>query len=629
MMNDIGEVHLFVLWQNARAAEARIMEDIRSRFEVIAAFPATWPGNISAATAFKRFYGTFLIDPKGKAKRAGGGEFLVVIVRDKTPEYKFVETVRGLEKVDINIFERKNVYRSWVGGQHRVHGTNSTEEARRDIMLLTGQPLSKWIDKTAVGEPLSVLKNNRVWLSLREMFTFLNETISYVILRNECELPDSFDPLHDDIDILVKDASDCVGLLNARKIKKSGSLYGVNVAGHEIKLDIRSIGDGYYDEAWQRKMLATRIQNKKNIFVLSPENRFYALIYHAVFQKRFIAADYPIKATDAAAEIGVTGETFADWTRALETFMVKNRYRPSYPLDKSVTFNANLFNWHVHAIEAAQLFNLSDIQLSNIEDCALNAKNSHTEIIFKAQMGNTTVQVEYGQHLQAFSCQQFKITSAFFSSAPQYAIRPINWHAGRKGAYFISEKAEGQSLRARLVYGAPLSEDEANCIAASTLNILNSLEGDGVYHRDIRPENLFIPKEGGIKLTGFRFAVSRKDYSKEISWLRKKPLYRLAPIGGDYVFEPGRWNDAWSLAKCLELIPQTQTVVEIHAKLLEKSNCKGATLCVCLPARKRISMFFVWLKLTVQDAFRSDKRLTKKRRTLRMFAYNAWHSRDF
>lgn len=620
-MNAVGEVHLFVLWENARVAEKRIMADLRSRFTVLAAVPARWPRGMSPADAFKRFYGTFLSDPEGKARRAGGGEFLVVVVLDRNPKYEMVNTARGIEMVDVNIFNLKYTYREWVGGQHRVHGTNSTEEARRDVMLLTGRPLAEWIDGTATGKPMNVLPGQTGWKSMEEMFAFMGETFPYAVLRNGEGLPDSFDPTHDDVDLLVAGLSDCVGLLGARKAG-GGALYFVNVGGKDVKLDIRSIGDGYFDEGWQRRMLATRVKNPRGVYVLSAENHFHALVYHAVFQKREIASDYPAKAAAAARAAGVSGRGFDDWTAALGQFMAEHGYGFARPNDRTVSINLPLSRWREKAVEAAGLFGLSDVVLFDVLGRALGARRSLTDVVLSAEMGGVPCRIEYGDSLGGLDGGEYAAAAAFFATAPEYATEPLCWHVGRRGAYMVWRRECGQSLAGRLRYGPDITDAEADRIAADALAIAEALDKAGIVHRDIRPENLFLTDAGGLKLVGFRFAVMRDKHSKEATPLRKNALKLLSSLGGDCALSPGRWNDAWSLARCLDMLPQTDAVAEAGRQLKKAASRGKGTLYVRLPAKLRLKMFFCWIRLWVGGMFNS--RAAEKNRVRREFARTAF-----
>lgn len=619
-MNNTGEVHLFVLWEHARVAEARIIEDLRSKFDMLAAIPLSWPRDMSPASAFKHFYGTFLVDPAGKVSRAGGGEFLAVIVRDRAPRYEMVETVRGQERVDVNIFRLKYVYREWVGGNHRVHGTNSTEEARRDIMLLTGHPLSEWVDGSAADKPMSVLPGHAGWRSLEEMFVFLGETIPYVVLRNGEDLPNSLDEKHD-IDIMVNDFPDCARLLGARKTGITESLCDVPIAGKDVRVDICAIGDGYFDAAWQIRMLATRRKNAHGVYVLSAEDEFYALMYRAIFQKRFIARYYLEKMNDAAKATGLEMQDFVGWIAALERFMVRNGYRFVQPRDRAVYINEALVRRREIAIEATELLGLEDVRLFDVLECALRKKRTLTELEFSAKMEGVNCKVEYGCGLSGLGDAEYKAKATFFTTAPELTEEPICWHVGRTGAYQVSRAENGRSFSSRLMYGPPISESEADDIAAGTLSVVKALDKAGIVHRNICPDTLFLPERGGLKIVGFRFAVMRGQYAKEAAYLRKN-LRLLSTLGGDYVLSPGQWNDAWSLSRCLALLPQTEAVAAAGRKLKEMADCGTTTIYVRLPMRLRLKMLLLWVRLLVAGMFNS--RAAKKNHVRLEFARTAF-----
>lgn len=143
------EVHLFVFWPLSRAYEERALADMAEHAEILARIESAWPEGMSADKGYRLFYGPGLPDAVGKAKRAGIGRFLIVVVRLTDPHYDWRMTQRGFELVNVDMFDLKWRYRGWMGGLHRVHGTASTDEARRDILLLTGQPLEAWVDGSA------------------------------------------------------------------------------------------------------------------------------------------------------------------------------------------------------------------------------------------------------------------------------------------------------------------------------------------------------------------------------------------------------------------------------------------------------------------------------------------------
>ena len=137
-----GELQLFVLWEKARRGEARILADLRSRFEVLCVREMRFEGD--PQTFWRRFYGPALVNAARKANSCGTGPFLLVVVRDPQPDYKEMNLLGRRHFWNAGMVELKDRYRNWVGRKHRVHGTCAPEEFARDILALTGHPASEW-----------------------------------------------------------------------------------------------------------------------------------------------------------------------------------------------------------------------------------------------------------------------------------------------------------------------------------------------------------------------------------------------------------------------------------------------------------------------------------------------------
>ena len=73
-----------------------------------------------------------------KKNHCGKGEFLLIIFYDNDPKYGYVETSRGTERVNTNIFACKEKFRDLTGGGHKIHSTNSPLETNHDLTLLLG-----------------------------------------------------------------------------------------------------------------------------------------------------------------------------------------------------------------------------------------------------------------------------------------------------------------------------------------------------------------------------------------------------------------------------------------------------------------------------------------------------------
>src|SRR4051794_35509428 len=52
-------------------------------------------------------------------------------------------------------------------------------------------------------------------------------------------------------------------------------------------------------------------------------------------------------------------------------------------------------------------------------------------------------------------------------------------------------------------------------IADQLLDVLASAHDKGIVHRDIKPDNLFLTKEGRVKVLDFGFAQMKSQYRKE------------------------------------------------------------------------------------------------------------------
>ena len=71
--------------------------------------------------------------------------------------------------------------------------------------------------------------------------------------------------------------------------------------------------------------------------------------------------------------------------------------------------------------------------------------------------------------------------------------------------YVVTELLEGETLRA-LVSRGPLSVRRAVGIARELAEALAAAHGKGIVHRDVKPENVFLTKDGRVKLLDFGLA---------------------------------------------------------------------------------------------------------------------------
>ena len=85
-------------------------------------------------------------------------------------------------------------------------------------------------------------------------------------------------------------------------------------------------------------------------------------------------------------------------------------------------------------------------------------------------------------------------------------LHDVGRHDG--APYIVTELLSGQSLRARIVDG-PLSLRDVVRIAIEVARGLNAAHGSNIVHRDIKPDNIFLTRDGRVKILDFGIAKLR------------------------------------------------------------------------------------------------------------------------
>lgn len=347
------EIHLFVLWEKVGPSRETILHRIGAEFEILRVFRIQWSPSLFSDN-LSRFYGQKLPPGCNKEESCGTGPFTLALVRDTRPDYAMRETTRGPAIVNTRIFDLKAFFRSPAGGSLPIHASDSAREAAHDLALLIGVAPSGF--EAAYPGPwdgeVHPLRRDvsgaQGWESLGELFAVLNETVDYVVLRNfEC-LPGRYHlESHGDIDLLVASHVDACLIANATAVFDDPCRVHakVVVGGQVVPFDFRHVGDGYYDERWQRSILESRLKGEGGFFVPDPENHFYSLIYHAAVHKSSVAPDYAERLSTLATSLDIpipVDGFFADPRRLrafLLDYMNPRNYRFTRPQDASVYFN--------------------------------------------------------------------------------------------------------------------------------------------------------------------------------------------------------------------------------------------------------------------------------------------------
>ena len=389
------ELHLFILWENARNKQNEILDDINKNFKILNVYDIEWAKE-NFSNDLTRFYGTNLPAGSDKEIHCGNGRFLLIILQDLNPVYEERDTSKGTKIVNTNLFDKKTEYRNWTGGGHKVHATNSQSETNHDITLLLGKNVEDYLKDNGEKEwngKIEELKRDLtgcgVWKDAKEMFYVLNNCVNYAILRNYEGLPEEiYVNEHNDIDLICESMVETAYILNARSMHKEifRVQHEASVGDKIAYFDLRNVGDNYYFKPLEERILKNRVYNEKGFYVLNKEDYFYTLLYHAYVQKPEFKQDYKEKLMNMGVEKVTLNTSLEEYGQILQKWLLKNEYVVIEPVDRSVYFNKeNLkdFKPSVYYENEAKERELSDLRDCKekliTENNELRAKNLELE----------------------------------------------------------------------------------------------------------------------------------------------------------------------------------------------------------------------------------------------------------
>ncbi len=521
------EHHLFVLWETARSEEARIMADLASRFTIVHVTELRWtPDRVSEN--FTRFYGQALPPGSFKEEHCGTGPALAILVRDERPAYAERETSKGPRVVNTRTFDAKATYRSWTGGGHKVHATDTVDEARHDVALLFDAPINEIVDRHpapwdgTIATREADLAGSNGWRDLVHLFAILNETTRYLVLRNFEALPHAFDPaLHGDIDLLVASVPDFTWAANATPDANDphGRHYIAVVGGAPLVLDPKAPGDGYYDERWQRDMLERRVRHVDGFDTPSEEDYFFSLLYHMLLHKPRIERVYVERLARNAMSMGLMDVTEAVLAnpfaakRLLDDFMRVQRYDCMRPREASVFYLAMLPEAIPMAPVELEVFaRLPRLAASHTILSARTLAEVHgvpaDSVVY--DLGDRIVKQGTGE----LASHEARILSRL--DGPLFP-RVLDHRQHDGWSELTLERVDGESftqLRPQLA----ASPARLAAFFADGLQLLDALRGAQIAHRDIHAGNVRI-RNGRPVLLDFGWATAPRLDAPTPEWL--------------------------------------------------------------------------------------------------------------
>lgn len=347
------QIFIFVLWEASRFKEEEIIADLQQHFTVLKQYEVAWP-QANWVSHLEAFYGHSSQVWISKARRNGTGNFRVVIVEDAQAVYGKRDNMRGMqEMVNTNIYDAKKRYRKLIKSKDWVHSSVNLEETRHNLAMLLDRSLDDFLAHATLDGKVEYLftspPRDKGWKSLQHLFTIMNESVPYVVMRNYASLLDEkTSDAHDDIDLLVSNRDLFVAVTGAVKTSsKPDRAKYLLLVGEQVHIfDLREVGDGYYDPALASDMIERRQVIAGYLCVPSQEDLFYTLLYHALIHKTSIAPDYATFFAKNASGMGlpdyaerIQKEGDAYLKELLSSWLVRHNYAYCKPLGAKVGFN--------------------------------------------------------------------------------------------------------------------------------------------------------------------------------------------------------------------------------------------------------------------------------------------------
>lgn len=552
------ELHLIVLWPKAREQQDKIIADVSSKLQILECVEIAWtPSN--AANNYTRFYNFSEKSGKRKAEICGPGNPLLITVLDNDPNYRIVESNRGFEYLNYNLFELKLKYRDMFEGLHVVHTTNNSNEVKHDLCMLLGISAKDYLSsapKSWDGKIRSIKKDLagcNGYDSFEEMFYVLNETVNYAVLRNYEMLPHEFNTdYHGDIDIICERYSDICNILNAKPQKHCKERLYNTVSGQKIPYDIRYLGDDYYCYNFEKDMLGTRIINEKGVSVLSDEYYFYSLIYHALYQKKYVSPDYYEKLYNLFCKLGFDKKynlndyisPFDLYFILLKDFMKKHNYN-------FCNFKKNiLYNDYILHVDDQIKYLETHYRFNNVKSCKIDEKAPQNYKFFDGYFEGRHVFIKTGGY-DKLCKNEFKMMEKVYGVNNENFVKPLFYRCVNDEQNIVMEYLDGKSLE-YLLKNNKVTDELKKKLVKDIENIARTLRETQIVNRNIKPSNIILASDSHFKLIDFRFAVNMNNY-KEFDCL-KKSTDVLENLGSDFSLKKYCWDDFYSLSLILNLL---------------------------------------------------------------------------
>ena len=190
-------------------------------------------------------------------------------------------------------------------------------------------------------------------------------------------------------------------------------------------------------------------------------------------------------------------------------------------------------------------------------DTQLNAKVAIKEFMpgeIATRVGGTTVSVMMDTRREEFTYgaerfQEEARTLAKFIGNPNIAA-VTSYFDENDTSYFVMDYIEGISFKTYIAnHGGKISVEETLNVMIPVLRALTAVHAEGFIHRDVTPDNIYITKDGMVKLLDFgsaRYSIGDKSKSLDVilkvGYAPKEQYIRRS--------RQGPFTDVYSCAAC-------------------------------------------------------------------------------
>ncbi|MBO7251081.1 MAG: protein kinase [Oscillospiraceae bacterium] len=191
----------------------------------------------------------------------------------------------------------------------------------------------------------------------------------------------------------------------------------------------------------------------------------------------------------------------------------------------------------------------------------------HTRISTQVQNIKENTLEFYTRHKDRFLKEAR--TLAHLANIPEI-VQIKSFFSANDTAYIVMEYIQGITLKQHLkALGRPMTEKEALDIMEPMLKALQKVHHQGLIHRDISPDNIMIPTDGGIKLIDFgtvRYmdASGRSQASEAVLKPGFAPMEQYNTSGN-----LGTWTDVYALCATFHYLLTGKIPADVHSRLEE------------------------------------------------------------